>query len=116
MHTMTAQELREEMEEDHHLLVLNVLSAEEFEQEHIPGSYNVPQGAPDFLRRVADFAGGRARRMVVHCSGIMCDASARALQTLNRAGFTNVHRFEGGMSDWKRTGFPLATGSPVRMH
>jgi rhodanese-related sulfurtransferase len=116
MHTMIAQDLRQEMEEDPHLLVLNVLSAEEFEEGHFPGSHNIPAGAPDFLKQVADLAGSRDRRIVVHCSGITCDASAKALQALTRAGFTNVHRFEGGMADWKKAGLPVVTGSPIHMH
>lgn len=116
MHTMIAQDLRQEMEEDRHLLVLNVSSAEEFENGQIPGSHNTPQDAPDFLRQVADLAGSRDRRIVVHCSGTTCDASAKALVALTRAGFTNVHRFEGGITDWKKAGFPVVTGSPIHTH
>ena len=116
MHTMIAQDLRQEMEEDRHLLVLNVLSAEEFEMGHIPGSHNIPQGAPDFVRQVADLAGSRDRRIVVHCSGITYGASAKALEALTRAGFTNVHRFEGGITDWKKAGFTVVTGSPIHTH
>jgi len=116
MHTMIAQDLQQEMEEDRHLLVLNVRSTEEFEEGHIPGSHNIPQDAPDFLKQVADLTGSRDRRIVVHCSGITCDASAKALEALTRAGFTNVHRFEGGMADWKKAGFPVVTGSPIHTH
>ena len=113
MLTMIAQDLEEEMEEDRHLLVLNVLSAEEFEEGHIPGSHNAPQRAPDFLKQVADLAGSRDRRIIVHCTGSKCDESAKALDALTRAGFTNAHRFEGGMTDWKNAGFEVETGSPI---
>jgi len=116
MHTMIAQDLQQEMDEDRHLLVLNVLSAEEFEEGHIPGSHNTPRGAPDFLKQVADLAGSRYRRTVVHCAGSTCDDSVKALDALTRAGFTNVHRFEGGMADWKSAGFPVDTGSPIHTH
>jgi rhodanese-related sulfurtransferase len=115
MHTMIAQDLQQEMEEDRHLLVLNVLSAEEFEKGHIPGSHNFLR-THDFLKQVADLAGSRDRRIVLHCSGLTCDASAKALEALTRAGFTNVHRFEGGMADWKKAGFPVVTGSPIHTH
>ncbi len=102
--TLRAQDLKQLMEQKKDLLVLNVLSQEEYEKEHIPGSANVPNDAPDFTTRVERLAGSKTRPMVVHCASTKCPASTEAVNKLTAAGFTNVSEFAGGMAEWKSAG------------
>lgn len=107
---MTAQDLKREMERNEQLIVLNVLSESNFEKEHIPGSWNVPVGADDFLRQVREITPDMQRRIVVHCSGPDCSASAKAETLLRDAGYKNVEHFPGGMKAWKEQKFKVESG------
>lgn len=89
-----------------HPVLINTLPREEFEKAHIPGSLNIP----------ADQIGQKARELfskhdyiVVYCSSTSCMASHKAGDALEKAGFTNVFRFAGGIEDWKRNNSYLCT-------
>jgi rhodanese-related sulfurtransferase len=45
--------------------------------------------------------------IVVYCGGAYCPASIYAYYRLERAGFTHVRRYAGGIPDWEEAGFPL---------
>ncbi len=102
--TLRAQDLKQMMAQKKDLLVLNVLSQDDYEKEHIPGSENIPNTAPDFVTQVEKLAGSKTRPMVVHCANTECPASTEAVNKLTAAGFTNVTEFPGGMAEWKSAG------------
>jgi len=81
--------------------IINVLSAEAFGKSHIPGSINIPQDQDDFPDRVETVIGDKSSPIVVYCASYSCDASKRAAIKLERAGFTNVMCYEGGMKEWQ---------------
>ena len=45
--------------------------------------------------------------IVVYCSDPACVASQYAYQGLVAAGYSNVRRYEGGLSDWDDAGYPF---------
>ena len=47
--------------------------------------------------------------IVVYCSDPACLASQFAYRWLTEAGYTNVRRYEGGVSDWAAAGYELAS-------
>lgn len=110
---ISAPELKRALEQDEQLLVVNVLSEQKYEREHIPGSVNVPLSADKFEPQVREAASGKDQRIVVHCSDPSCDASKKAANHLEKAGYTNVQHFVGGMEEWKRQGFKVEQGSPA---
>ena len=93
-------------------LFLNVLSPQQFMHEHALGSRNVPLSqdgdAGDFVERVSKLAATKDRTIVVYCAGPECDASETAAKRLDRAGFNNVHDFEGGLEAWKQADMPVS--------
>jgi rhodanese-related sulfurtransferase len=111
--TFRAHDLEKMMDQKKDLLVLNVLSQDDYDKEHIPGSENVPNDAPDFISQVEKLAGSKTRPMVVHCASTECPASTQAVNKLNAAGFTNVTEFPGGMAEWKSTGHKVRSMSTV---
>jgi rhodanese-related sulfurtransferase len=50
--------------------------------------------------------------IVVYCSDPACVASQFAYQWLVEAGYTNVRRYAGGLSDWAAAGYELE-GDPA---
>ena len=96
-------------------ILVNVLSPETFQQEHIPGSRNIPLQSGQFLQQFREATRGDIhRQLVVYCAGPRCDASAKAAERLREAGYTQVVEFQDGMEQWKREGFPV--DSPSESH
>jgi rhodanese-related sulfurtransferase len=111
MATITATQLKRMIDGEETFELINVLSEKDFLKEHIPGSVNVPADSKDFATRINDRVGDdKDHQIVVYCASTQCQASANAANTLELAGFTNVHRFEGGMQDWKTAGYPVESG------
>jgi rhodanese-related sulfurtransferase len=81
--------------------LIDVLSEEHFEEEHIPGAINIP------LDRIASEAiekFDKDEEIVVYCKDEDCGASPKAAEKLEKLGFRNVKDFEGGLKTWKEAG------------
>jgi len=111
MRTITRDELQQMRNQGREPTVVNVLPGSEFEKQHIPGSLNIPVGEDDFETKVEQAAGGKDQPVVVYCASPSCDASVKAARALEKAGFSDVVEYEGGVSDWKTGGLPVASGS-----
>lgn len=101
MQTITKAELKrmnEVQEED--FVLINVLPPEAFREQHIRTSINVPHQDADFTEIVEKVAASKERKIVVYCASFDCDASPKAAQTLQEAGFTQIYDYEGGTKDW----------------
>ncbi|MDY6774115.1 MAG: rhodanese-like domain-containing protein [Candidatus Nanohaloarchaea archaeon] len=95
---LTREDLKEKMDRGEDFYLINVLSSEDFEEEHIPGSINIP------LEDIGEEAVERLERdddIVVYCSSPSCEASPKAAEKLESLGFTDVKDYSGGLSDWK---------------
>lgn len=74
---------------------------------HLPGAFNVPsEDIESHLRQVLPLL-TPAQPILTYCSGHQCDESLKLSQHLLHNGFTNVHLFAGGMSDWTAAGYPV---------
>jgi len=98
------QALTERLESaDPQLLVLDVRSAAEFDEGHIPGAVNIPHDA--IGERIAELGPAGARDVVVYCrSG---RRSAIALEALKGAGFSRLFHLEGDYLRWSEEHRPL---------
>jgi rhodanese-related sulfurtransferase/glyoxylase-like metal-dependent hydrolase (beta-lactamase superfamily II) len=87
------------------LMVLDVRSAKEFTEQHIPGSVHVPYG--ELIDRLGELP--RERAIAVVCSG--GKRSGLAASLLQREGFPEVvHVAGGGVETWRRRGRPVESG------
>ena len=85
---------------DEGYVLVNVLDEEQFEQEHIPGSINIPRGQIDaFEERF-----GKQKKIIVYCASRECPASNQAAEELADRGFQHVYDYEAGMRGWKEAG------------
>ncbi|MDX1757520.1 MAG: rhodanese-like domain-containing protein [Marinobacter sp.] len=101
MKAITRDELKRMNEEQHRDFVLvNVLPREQFNERHIRTSINVPLTDDNFTQEVETVAGDKHREVVVYCANFQCDASAKAAEKLEAAGFDHVFDYEGGTQDW----------------
>ncbi|MYL23404.1 rhodanese-like domain-containing protein [Vreelandella massiliensis] len=101
MKAITRNDLKIMNETEHEDFVLiNVLPREVFNEQHIRTSINIPVQDDDFVKKVEDVAGSKDRKIVVYCANFECDASPKAAEKLEEAGFTQVYDYEGGTEDW----------------
>lgn len=84
-------------------LVLDVRTADEWNQGHIPGSVLIP--LDELSGRIGEVP--RDRDVVVVCrTGVR---SAQGLTILQQAGYTRAASMTGGMLAWQAAGYPTTT-------
>ena len=86
-------------------LFLDVRERDEWEEGHIPSAVFVPRGMLE--ARIEALVPDRGRELVVYCAGGA--RSAFATKSLEELGYTSVRNLIGGFTDWKRSGFDIAT-------
>ena len=92
---VNAEEADSMMEEESGYLILDVRTAEEYSEKHIPGAINIPNetiGTED-IPELPD----KEQLILVYCrSG---NRSKQASEKLVKLGYTNIVEF-GGINDW----------------
>lgn len=101
---ITREQLKEMMDGGESFVLINVLDPEDFENEHICGSINLPVST---IARDAVNLLNKDDTLVVHCSNPACTASEIAADKLDSIGFNDIWRFKGGIEDWKAAGYCL---------
>src|SRR5438132_1302048 len=81
--------------------LVEVLPAEEYATDHLPGAVNIPLRELD-ERAPVELDG--ARPVIVYCWDIACDLSPRAGRRLERLGFSTVYDYTVGKLDWLAAG------------
>ena len=94
--------------------VLDVRTAADFGEGHIPGALNVWIESPQFANRVGMFVPPDAPILLV--AGGPSDLT-RAVQGLSRVGLDDLAgHLQWGMSEWKSQGLPIASVPQVTVH
>ena len=87
-------------------VVLDVRTAAEFAEGHLPGAVNIDVTAADFAERIAGL--DKSTPYAVYChSG---NRSAVAVRAMTDAGFTDVLHLAGGIAAWTSAGGEVVTG------
>ena len=83
-------------------LILDVRSAEEFAEGHVPGALNVPHS--EIASRLATL-GSIQKPVLVYCrSGRRADIALKALADL---GFERLYHLDGDMQAWQSDSLPI---------
>lgn len=99
--TIEREELKAKLDAGEDFKLIMAMHEWGFRVAHIPGSlhYNTVEDAKNDLELDDE--------IVVYCTDPACVASQFAYQWLVEAGYTNVRRYEGGLSDWGAAGYEL---------
>ena len=98
---ITAEALKQEIENNPDLTVINVLPEPYFIDCHIKGSINI--AFEQLLERISGWE--KERPVVVYCANSMCSKSRNAYLLLQDLGFFNLHEYSGGIKEWFEKGF-----------
>jgi len=94
--TITAQQLKEKLDQNHDLTLINVLNEETYIDCHIPGSINIP--CDRLVESVSSWE--KDKEIVLYCAQNSCPKSHQAYELLIDMGFTHVYEYQGGMREW----------------
>lgn len=104
MKIITAPELKALLDAKTVITLLHVLPEEHFAQQHLPGAVNACAYEMVFVSRVVELVPDQAAPVIVYGAGAPSLDSSVALEKLEKAGFTNVRDFHGGLAEWLQHG------------
>ncbi|MCB9091568.1 MAG: rhodanese-like domain-containing protein [Halobacteriovoraceae bacterium] len=107
MHTINASDVKSFVDVPERGVLIDVLSKESYNKEHIPNSRNIPADDKEFIDRAKVLVGDMQKPVVVYCASTTCHASDEAAQRLEEAGFENVYDFAGGLEEWKNSQYEI---------
>ncbi|GAA4457594.1 thioredoxin domain-containing protein [Nibrella saemangeumensis] len=87
--------------------LLDVRTAGEFASGHLRNARNLDVRDPEFEKKLAQL--DPKRPLVVYC--LVGGRSAKAAETLAKAGFTLVYDMQGGFAKWSGSGMPIEEGA-----
>lgn len=85
------------------VVIVDVRTADEFKQGHIPGAKNIDIMGDDFEKRLA--ALDKTKPTLVHCQA--GGRSRRALKLFEQIGFTKLIHLDDGFGGWEASGKPV---------
>lgn len=103
MERLTVHELRQRLADGGTVLV-DVRPPEEYARGHLPGAVSIPLA--ELRDRITELPA--EADIVAYCEGPYCFASAHAVQYFAAAG-RSIHRIDGGLASWVRTGGELTS-------
>lgn len=86
------------------LKIVDVLSREHFDKEHIKGAISIP--VEEIGKRAREIL-NKTDEIVVYCASFSCQASTRAAESLINQGFDSVFDYKGGLEEYKKANLPL---------
>ncbi len=100
---LTQEELLAAMQGGEVPLILDVRSAQEFSDGHVPGAVNIEY--TQLAERLDEIASRKERPVVVYCeTGVRAGIAEKILK---RGGFRQVRHLEGDMRAWRERGRPV---------
>jgi rhodanese-related sulfurtransferase len=105
--TISREELKAKLDREDDFRLVMAMHEWGFNAAHIPGSlhFNTVADAKEHLHLDDE--------IVVYCSDPACVASQFAYRWLVEAGYSNVRRYAGGVSDWATAGYDLESSEGV---
>lgn len=104
METISREELKQKLDREEDLVLVDALAEMYFRHSHLPGAINVP--VDEIRDRAPDLLPDKDAEIVVYCMDRPCEASKRAAAELATMGYENVRDYVGGKKDWIEAGFP----------
>jgi rhodanese-related sulfurtransferase len=89
------------------VIIIDALSPEHYNKNHIPGAINMPASRNWTLEEVMTLlpkGTNSTTPMIIYCYSPECTAAGKLWAKLNRLGFYNTMHYLGGISDWTGTG------------
>lgn len=101
---ITRDELIKMRKSGQRFTLVDVLSKDSYEKEHIPGAISIPISE---LETKASSLLNKNDTIIVYCASFECMASTNAAEKLQAMGFSRVLDYKGGLKDYEEGGEKL---------
>jgi rhodanese-related sulfurtransferase len=101
--TIEVQELKQLLDADPNLCLIDVREVYEWQTGHIEGASLIPK--EELTTRIESKISDRDHPIYLHCKGGV--RSLYAAQCLMDMGFKNVYSVNGGILEWEGQGYPV---------
>ena len=88
-------------------IIIDTLPEDRFQSGHLPSASNACVFMVDFQQQVSEIAAHKNASIVLYGSDVWTHDAIMAAEKLLRTGYTDVSVLHGGISAWKKKGFPL---------
>ncbi len=102
--TVDVHELKNKMDNDTNLCLIDVREINEWQALHIPGAIHIPKDriTSEIITKIPN----KNQPIYLHCkAGVR---SLYAAQSLMDNGYQEVYSVDGGIMDWANNGYPVA--------
>lgn len=103
--TITAKDLRQKIQNNEDIVLIDTLSQESFCAKHIPGSINIP--TMNILKNAELVLPYKNQEIIAYCKNSSCMKSTKAVEMLSQLGYKNVTHYVDGIDGWVKEGFKL---------
>ena len=110
MNTISRAQLKTLAEGGEQFVLIDVTPEEYFRAAHLPGARNCCVYEINFLDQVAAAVPDKEGLLVVYGSSPHSLASSTAAEKLERAGYSRLRNYRGGLQDWEAAGLPVERG------
>lgn len=107
---LLAKDIKQKMQNNEDVILINTLSKESFCAKHIPGSINIPT---DKIKEYAEYVlPDKNQNLIVYCANSSCMKSVKAIEMFTELGYKNVLHYPEGLAGWLKEGFKLVETGP----
>lgn len=103
MQTISREQVKEKINSNDNVVVIETLDPKYYEKFHLPNAINIPLDER-FDQQVQQKVPDKNTPVIVYCMDKECDASPKAAKRLEKLGYENVFDYEEGKVDWKKAG------------
>lgn len=99
--TIDVHELKNKMDHEPNLCLIDVRELNEWEEVHIPGAIHLPKD--EVLSKITSIVPNKKQPIYLHCRGGV--RSLHAAQALVDIGYEEVYSIDGGIMEWMAAGY-----------
>ncbi len=104
---ITASELKEKIDNQENIYILDVQGEEYYLTKHIPSSMNIPY--EQIEARIKEIPNNK--EIITTCTNnSSCQTSTKAAELLSSKGLKNVKDFKDGIAGWEEQNYPIISG------
>lgn len=101
--TINVHELKNRMDKNAQLCLIDVRELDEWQEARIPGAMHVPKD--NIALQIESFVNDKSLPIYLHCRGGV--RSLYAAQCLLDLGYEEVYSIDGGIMEWAMFGYPV---------
>jgi len=105
--TITSSELKDKIDNQENIYILDVQSEENYLTKHIPGAINIPY--EQLEARIKEVPNNK--EIIISCTNNnTCQTSTKAAELLSSKGLKNIKDFRDGVNGWEDQDYPIISG------